>query len=490
MSAPLPAAVVAFFRRNAFFAYEPTVGLLPFHLADHLRRLLRAPNQVGKTWAGAWEAWAHLLGTEAWRRLVPWHPAHRLEVEYAPASGLCLVADLDNAYPVICEKLHDLEPTDWLDPATKYIPGKGYYTNGSRFVRAKAGHTIIFRSGEGSPLSVESASVGWLWIDEPPKETHFGGALSRVAVAEGPAWMTFTPVARPTGYLRRHVEGDPETGEGPREEWLQVRPSLTEADCTTIGGTVIRSAESIARQTAAYGAWEFAQRVYGEWEGISLDRRLKGFSEACVWDGQITVDFDAGDELRVSMDHGEGAGKQLVYLSVLRRRKHRAPVVYVLREWSGQGSTTARQVAGAILEVLRSVNASVHHLKRIVGDVNSAGLAGGGARYNELVEAELADLLGVTESPIHITIPAKGRGSVDAGEAAMSFAMSEGRFYVFSREGHPHSCRAFVHAARHYTGREKDLKDPIDGVRYGVADVLLRPHGVTAEDPGQNVLVL
>lgn len=485
---PSIAAIADFFAQNPFFHYEPTQGLVPLHTSDHPRRLVRSPNQVGKTWAGAWEAWAHLLGTEAWRRFVPWHPAHVLEVAYPAASGLILVADLDNTYPVICEKLHGTEPTSWLDPATRYIPGKGYYTNGSRFIRTKDGKTIIFRSGEGSPLSVESASVGWVWIDEPPKETHFGGALSRVAVAQGPAWMTFTPVARPTAYLRRHVEGDPETGEGPREDWLQIRPSLTEADCTTISGRVIRSTASIAAQTAAYGPWEYAQRVYGEWEGISVERRLKGFSEACLWDGRLDYDPAAGDELRLSMDHGEGAGKQVAYLSMIRRPKRRAPSAYLLREWSGRENTTPRQVAQGLLDLLGSVGASIHHVKRIVGDVNSAGLAGGGHRYNELVEAELADLLGVSELPIHIQIPFKGKGSVDAGESAISFAAKEGRFYVFSRDGHPYSCRAFIHAARHYTGREKDLKDPIDGVRYGIADVLLASYAANREP--QQVLTL
>jgi hypothetical protein len=162
------------------------------------------------------------------------------------------------------------------------------------------------------------------------------------------------------------------------------------------------------------------------------------------------------------MDHGEGAGKQYVCVELLQGRK-----VYVLREWSGKDATGPADVARAVVDLLTALGVTIHHVKKIIGDVNSAGLAGGGHRYNDLIERALADLLGASVCPVPVTIPSKGKGSVDAGESAMSFAMTEGRFLVH------HSCARFIHSARHYTGREKDLKDPVDGVRYGCADRLL-----------------
>ena len=141
----------------------------------------------------------------------------------------------------------------------------------------------------------------------------------------------------------------------------------------------------------------------------------------------------------------------------------------VAREWVGRGNMTPRDVAAGVVGMLTSMDLTIHHVAKLVGDVNSAGLIGGGATYNEFVERALCEVLGLQTLPVSIEIPSKGRGSVDAGEGAMSHAMKEGRYLVHE------SCRALIHSAKHYTGREKDLKDPIDSARYGVADVLLAP---------------
>jgi hypothetical protein len=461
-------------RRNPFFAYDPMRSILPFHASAHPRRMVRAPNQTTKTFSAAWEAWAHLIG------------AHRWRPEIRPSPGWVMLADLENGYPTIAKKLRAVEPGDWLDPATHYIEGKGYYTNGRRMIRSKLGHLMEFRSGEGEMMALAMASIGWLWIDEVPKQSHFGEALSRVAVAKGPAWMSFTPIGRPAGWLRRHVEGDPDTGDPPREDWQQIRIQLTERDCTTETGRVIRTEDSIERQCAAYSHWELAQRRYGEWEGVSTDRRLKGFSEACL----LTLDElptrinpKAGDEIRVSMDHGEGTGKQVAYLEVLTGRK-----TYLYREWVARENSGPREVATGILAMLADAGLSIYDVSKIVGDINSAGLAAGkgGGKYNDFIERELCTLLNVATSPVEITTPNKRPGTVDAGESAMSHAMKEGRFFVFYEDGHPFSCKAFVGSARHYTGREKDLKDPIDAARYGCQDRLLQP----VQSPGRVVLTI
>ena len=136
--------------RNPFLDYDPIRPLLAFHTSPHTRRMVRAPNQIGKTWSGAWESWAHLTGR------------HRYQPNVRPSSGMIMVADLDNTYPQVCEKLWRVAPRDLLDPATKYIPGKGFYTNGARFVRSAENHTIVFRPGEGSAMSAASATVGWI----------------------------------------------------------------------------------------------------------------------------------------------------------------------------------------------------------------------------------------------------------------------------------------------------------------------------------------
>lgn len=462
------ATVARWYGENPFYSYDPTRGMAPFHRSRSKRRLVRCGNQVGKTYACAWEAWSHLTGADPTRQIVP-------------SDGMAMIADLDNAYPLVSEKLRQTAPMHLLDPATRYVEGRGWYTHGSRYILTRAGRRMIFRGGEGSPMSAESATVGWLWMDEPPKEDRFGGAVSRVAVAEGPVWMGFTPVARPTAWLRRRVEGDPDTGELPRETWEQTRVHLTEADCTTISGRVIRSQASIDRQTASYSPWELAQRVHGEWEGIAIDRKLVGFSERCV----VTMedaprDFDPGegDSLRFGLDHGQLTGKQVCTLELWQRKK-----VWMLAECVFPANTGPRDVALAMLAMLDYVGLTIHDVGRIVGDANSAGLMGGGAKYNEFIERELCAALKTSALPCEFSVPDKRRGSVDAGETAMSSAMRDGRFFVVDghgmtwREGklRGSGCGPFIRAARAYTGKEEDLKNNIDAARYGVSDLLLRP---------------
>lgn len=440
----------AFFRDNPFYTYDPMRGMIGFHQSDHPRRLVRAPNQVGKSIAGAWEAWAHLVGRHRWRPGI------------APAPGWIMCADLDNTFPVVCEKLRDTAPNHLLDPATRYVEGKGYYTNGRRMIRSKAGHVISFRSGEGSDMAAESGTVGWLWIDEPPKERKLGGALSRVAVAAGPAWATLTPINRPVEYFRRRVEGDPATGEKPREEWVQFRPSLTEADCTTITGRVVRSAASIARQTAGYGAWEIRQRVYGEWEGVTEGRMIASYGDACVFaDEDVPGQFES---LGLGWDHGEKPGAQVCYL--VGWDGHR---LWVLGEYvSSDRATPAEDAAGAWALCQRWGIESPYDIAEARGDSNSAGKLGLGASVNDMLEREFARMFKVEAPPFRIRVPYKGKGSIRNRARMVDAACAGGRFRVHE------SCHKLDATLRNWTGANDDLKHSFDAVGY-IADHYLDP---------------
>lgn len=460
-----------FYARNPFLRYSPLRPLEAFHRSAHPRRLIRKPNQVGGTVAGGWEAWAHLIGEHRWK---PW---------LKPADGLVMVATLDRTYPRICDVLHEHEPADWLDPSTRYVKGRGYYTSGRRLIRSKAGTTIEFVSGEGDKLSVESLCVGWGWIDEPPKQELYTGFMMRLVQQMGPTWMTFTPVGRPVGWLRRKVEGDPDEGTGPEESWEQYRVKLTTEDCTTVDGRVIRSVASIARQVAGCDEREKAQRLYGEWEGVTVNRALSGFSQAAIMPaGELPDEVDA---VRLAMDHGEGDGAQYAAIWLVA-----GPRVYLAAEVAGKAGQTPREKARDILAALARLGITPYHLatqatepghasSAVYGDVNSAGLLGAGGQFNDFMERAFAEEMGLSRCPFSIQIPAKGRGSVQAGEVAMSVAFREGRAFVAD------TCKVFVNAAYNYTGREQDLKHPIDAARYGVGDILLATRA-----PGAQLIVL
>lgn len=437
----------AFYRQNPFYTYDPTRGVVDFHATQHDRRLVRAPNQVSKSTAGAWEAWAHLVGRHRWR------------ASLAPSSGWIMCADLDNTFPVVCEKLRDTAPNHLLDPATRYIEGKGYYTNGRRMIRTRLGHTIAFRSGEGSDMAAESGTVGWLWIDEPPVESKFGGALSRVAVKGGPVWMTFTPINRPVAWIRLRVEGDPRRGIVPREEWRQFRPQLTEADCTTLHGRVIRPAALIARQVAGYGEWERMQRVYGEWEGISSKRKLSAFAEARVresmaWAPGLPIHVGIG------IDHGEAIGHQvavLVYWQDGGRGQRRA---HAVDECANERVGTEVDDAGDILAMLGRNGLELRHVDKVVGDINSAGKRGGGRSVNECLAAALNELAGYPDVLVDIEPARKGR--VDSGVRDLDLALMRDDLAIHPR------CTRLVESARYWDGTPatERYKHPLDGLRY------------------------
>lgn len=438
-----------FFRRNPFHRYDPTRGMLPFHESGHARRFVRAPTQSGKTWGGIYEDWAHLVGVHRWRHV-------------DPSSGWVVLASLENHYAGFCEKLHELEPRDLLDPATRYVPGKGYTTNGSRFVRSKRGHTIHFRSGEGSLQALESGTIGWLHVDEVPKQAHFGAALSRLAVRGAPAWMTFTPIGRPVGWLRKHVEGDPETGEAPREEWQTFRPRLTEADCTTVTGRVVRSAARIAAQVAGYGAWEIRQRVYGEWEGVTEGRMISAYGDACVFDDEdVPRDIQA---LGFGWDHGERPGAQVCYLVAWDGLR-----AWVLGEYvSNERATPDEDAAGAWELATRWGIESPFAIDEARGDSNSAGKLGLGASVNELLERAFARRFGMDTAPFSVRVPYKGKGSVKARARMLNAACASGRFRVHV------SCARLDATLRNWTGDTDDLKHPFDAVGY-ISEVWLDP---------------
>jgi hypothetical protein len=448
----------SYYERNPFDTYEPIRPLLAFHQSTHLRRMIRAPNRIGKTYSGAWECWAHLIGRHRWRGTIK-HD-----------DGIVMVANMEKVYPEVCRTLWAVAPRDALDPATKYIPGKGFYTNGARFVRARNGKVITFRSGEGSAMSTAAAAAGWLWGDELPKQDRFGEALSRVAVAEGPVWWTFTPINRPAAWLRQHVEGNPRKGIPPAEDWIQFRPQLTEADCTTISGLVIRSTRSIERQTAGYTASEIRQRVYGDWEGISENRALSCFNE--MKHVRESVDWDDPDSIEVGIgfDHGEHIGNQVAVLFLYQITDTRR-LIHIIDCYVAAKPTTEEEDAAEVLLMLarNRVNGSplsLLNVDKMVGDINSAGKAGGGRKVNARLAEEMAKQAGHPGVIVPIDNARKGRIKDGIRTLNLGFLRDE----VFIDPG----CTSLLESVRYWdnTPQSEGYKHLIDALRYPLVPLL------------------
>lgn len=435
---------------NGLALYNPTPGQINFHRQPNRLRTLIAANQVGKTIAGGVEVW--WLATEAH----PYRPDHK----NVQGEGWICVANWGKAYESVCKKLMETCPRHLIDWGKTTYHKHGHFVN-SR-ITLLSGFVIKFVSSRGSSTSGASGSIDWLWIDEPPKRHQLGELLARTSSTSGPVFMTLTPCdsEQDLTWLQHYVEGDPDHDVDPTGNWSIERITYT------IENLPWKTKAQVEEQTSLYPAWEYNQRVLGMWEGITASRRFVSFNEQIVVrDDVLPVDFD---EIRVGIDHGEGTGKQVIHLIGVESGRY-----WVLGEYTAKAGHGLPDHIRGLLDLLSAYSLTVYHLDEVFGDINSAGMLGGGMKYNLFLEREIARQLQLTSSPITIRTPNKGRGSVAAGEAAMDHAMKEGRFFVHA------SCKALIYSMKHYTGKEQDLKDPVDSCRYSIADLLLSPRGTT-----------
>lgn len=435
--------------KNALALFCPTPGQQEFERSLSRLRALIAANQVGKTIAGAVETWR--LSTET-------HP-YRIHHKNKMGEGWICVANWGKGYESVAKKLYETCPYHLVDWSKTHFESHGHWRN-NRIVMLN-GFVIKFVSSKGSSTSGASGSIDWLWIDEPPKRHQMGELLARTSAVNGPIWFTLTPCdsEQDLTWLQHYIEGDPETDTAPHGDWHVIRITYTPENVPW------KSAEEIEEQTSLYPPWEYNQRVLGLWEGITHNRRFASFNEQCVVGSEyLPNNFD---EIRIGIDHGEGMGKQCIHLIGYQKDFDR---YWVIGEYTSSKGDGLREHVEGLLGLLAGWSLTIYDVDEIYGDINSSGLLGGGFKYNVFLEKEIAKQLKLRTSPKAITTPNKGRGSVGAGESAINHAMKEGRFFVHA------ACKALIHSLKHYTGKEQDLKDPVDSTRYAIADILLSPH--------------
>jgi len=425
-------------------------GQRAFHEDPSRLRWLIAGTQVGKTRASAAETWWHSGGDHPYRKVIA-----------APNEGWLMVPNMDTDWPKLCEKLHEIEPFNALHHRCRYDKARGYRYGSDRMVVRANGSVIRPRSGTQDLQTLEGASLAWIGIDEVPKEGHWFAILQRITALHGAAWASFTPVGRAVDWLKRYFEGDVELGIEPAPGWSKHKIKLTPRNVPH------RPPAWVEDQIALMDPWEIPQRRDAEWDGPAPGRRFPAFRPDLVIDEDVLFSLRF-DYFRLGLDHGEGLNKQQVKLLGFAGKR-----IVLVWEWgNATNDCTATEIAAAIRKGLDRYELTLHHLQRIVGDINTAGLAapGSGVKFNLFVQHALAKNYGLRQLPQDIDIPIKGPGSVRAGESALNTEMKEGMFLVF-RE-----CTGFIKAAKAYTGKEQDLKDHIDPVRYACDDIILDPH--------------
>lgn len=440
-------------------------GQEQLHRLQCANRMCRACNQVGKTHALCAELHWQGLGTH------PFRPIRRdLKASY------CVIKDFESGYHEFCAKLRALQPPDVLHPNCEYSLSSGYSFldkgHRRRWIVYKDGYRIEFKSGTQDPMALESATVDALFFDEPPKPLHWSAGRARLSVSNGPTLIAMTPIGRPLGWLRRELEGNPETGEKPREFWEQVVIQLTAENAPH------RTPESIAAQIARTPNWERGQRILGEWDGVTQGRRFSlSDRHEITEEAAFARPFH---QIRVGADWGEAAKRTTVYVVGVQGK--RPPYTYVvLGEYVSTDRTVPAEDMRGFLALLSRLGLQPEQIRAAYGDINSAGKMMGGYSCNEAAEDSLAAQLHVSKSPISFQVPNKRPGSVNLQEGRIEHAIIENRFYVVE------TCLALLQSFRHYTGKEEDLKHALDGCRYSVSDLLIE--GMAQPNTVRNIKV-
>lgn len=185
-------------RRNRLADYAPYCKQGEFHAAGaaHRERLFMAGNQLGKTWAGAFEWAMHLTG-----RYPAWWRGARLEAGRYWASGKTTLSTRDTVQKLLVGEPEQEEtwgtgaiPFDTLLSVqrARSIPN----AVDSVTVRHVSGETstLLFKSYEQGREKWQGDTLQGVWFDEEPPAEIYSEGLTRTNATGGIVMVTFTPL--------------------------------------------------------------------------------------------------------------------------------------------------------------------------------------------------------------------------------------------------------------------------------------------------------
>ena len=423
--------------RNPLALYKPTPGQRRFHHSPARVRLLRAPNQVGKSFCGAAEALFWMLGKHPYQDVPP-----------APSRGRLVPYSID-ASKEIESKLWELLPKGALHPACKYDPDRGFRVGTRRILRLRNGSTLTIVSQEAGTMAAAGATLDFVWFDEPPPASVFAEGMARTTSTGGRVWLTLTPIGRPVGWLKAEVE---------RGSIEDIHYGLSKEACPWLTEEQI---EDIITHTLPS---ESAQRIAGDWEGSSPHRYFGAFTDEHITEELPGVEVSIG----ISVDHGEDAGREAALLVAFTRGA--SPQCWFLDEYISEGHTGIERDAQGILDMLDRWDLRPEAVDVAIGDTNSAGKSEAGFKVNTLLTESIAVLSGMpAHAPPFKIMPArKGPGSVAFTSRLLHSAMARGEgkdFHVHPR------CKTLIRGFRHWRGpggdsANKELSHALDAARY------------------------
>lgn len=427
---------------------------LAFLRSKRKYKLLRTGNQAGKTWAGAAEIIMRCLGK------------HPFKAVRNPPVECWLICKSWSQSISIQAKLWALLPKDEIVPETSFSSKNGF-GGVQKAVVFRNGSVIRIKTVGMDTLDLESATIQYIWIDEPlGDEGTFSALQARLRRSDGDMSITMTPAT--TGdltWLKTLVEteqvedlhfrmepenyipegaADPlqtETGQPMNEEWIEE----------TIKSTL---------------SWQRGVRCHGEWEYAFTGRALEAFNRDrhVVRDLANSGYLPTNVELSIGIDYGEDALRTCGVLTYVDTTGEH-PRIFVMSEYAPTQATTIDIDADGLLEMLDVAGDKWHDVDFVWADKKYEGRT---TRKNarDLTNAisKRLNILGELRPSIRVAKRGLRRDHFWASVRWMHEAMIRpGHFYVDER------CTWLIECLEKWDGTAKSKhKDAVDGLRYGL----------------------
>lgn len=431
---------------SAPWSYERyTPPQLRFLADPSPRKAMIGGNQIGKTLCGAVDALGrmrgHHPGLGRWRAV--------------PVHGWCVNSSWKQSL-IIQRKVWSLLSPGELAPGVKYTNKRGF-TGG--YVELRNGSTLTFVTANQDTVDLASATLDFIWVDEPPPEHIWGELVARVRHKRGTIYLTLTPWGRPVEWLRLKCDGDEAEGIAPTISTTYA--PLTVENCTPQGLPAFQSQAEIDAFARDLLPIERNQRVFAGWEGVTVERIFEAFDERT-----IAHDVPGGMvEIGVGIDHGAKAGRQVAVLIAVAMIGGR-PRIWILDESRSDGRTGVHDDARNIVSMLARNGLRLKDVDWWRGDRSHSGDWRGNQKSNRDLKRAFAEVQGTSYDSLpeplrRISTPKKWDGSVAYGCRLMNKAMAEDLLTVHPR------CAAVIDGLRHWKGDRRDpKKDAVDAARY------------------------
>ena len=197
-------------KRNLLKVYKPYAKQVKFHNAgaEYRERLFMAGNQLGKTWAGAFETAMHLTGRYPdWWQGTRYPYAIRAMVGSESAEltrkgvqrlllGPPEVRDEWGTGAIPHECIRDTSMKQGVPDAVSSI-----------VVRHECGEdsVIQFNSYDQGRTKWQADTVNWVWFDEEPPLGVYSEGLTRTQAVGGQVCVTFTPLLGMSEVVKRYL---------------------------------------------------------------------------------------------------------------------------------------------------------------------------------------------------------------------------------------------------------------------------------------------